>query len=57
MHLLSLISRVGAEGCCVDPGGWALSDGLAGSESAVAGVLSLGAANEVSGGRAIGSDD
>lgn len=34
-----------------------MSDRLAARESAVAGVLSLGAAKEVSGGRAIGTDD
>lgn len=57
MYLPSLISRVGAHGCCVDPGGWALGDRLAGRESAVVGVLALGAAKEVGGGRAVGTDD
>jgi hypothetical protein len=57
MHLPSLVCRVRAEGRCVDPGGWALSDRLAGRVSAVAGVLSLGAAKEVGGGRAIDTND
>lgn len=56
-YLPSLIGRVCTESCCVDPGGWALSDRLAAGESAVAGVLSSWAAKEVSGGRGIGSDD